>query len=1545
MNLMNAHRARPAQGGYLRPCCLLLSLLFLLAAGGRAFAAATLAKGATMQILGVGTAALLGADLTDPENDGIEGNGPADPSWNWTSISSNAEPGFGGGEYSYNVFDNLGEGGGNNKWCCGEPMTPATLAANPLAITVRLNDRYRLTHFTITSGNDTPARDPRDFQILGSNDGYNFEPIFTQIGTGTGATTTTNGTTGLWGTTRNQVNQFTLDQPARPYTFIRFSCSATYSTPPFTTATAFFQITEIEYFGLQGGALTVEPLGTGTAALLKGDQTDPENDGKKASGPADPSWNWKSIAANNKAHFGDDGAFNVFDNAVDGATSKWCCDDATAANPLNVTVEFANGLALTHFTIANSDGDPSADPTKFQILGSNDGTAFTPIYTRDSATSLWTARNQVLRIDLADPSPPYKFIRYEATETPGPTHAISEIEYFGKFGGVNVPLISDVTAAASFALLQVTDGTDTRLVPESAKLVIDSQPAATTANKVGTVTTLTHVQSPVYASGSTHTWSFTALDDAGNPLTRAGSFTVAAYTTISAAYALASAADPGFRAKVNQLDIYRNPATGVPANAERQLADGYLDPGSGLPYLNSADLTTAGPDGRIVVPTVVNWNSTVGGASGAFGNDEAVPGIPGAGVSPTDRYVVAIETILELKAGVSYRFAVNSDDGFRLSFGWGAGDVGGTQLGTAGDRGFAESRMDVIVPSDGFYPVRLMYWETGGGDGCEFYTVDIATGERILVNDASNPRAVKAYQTSTVSRPYVSRTLPSVNYGYAFADQDVIVDITDGANPLTPDSVILRINGTDQTLTSTKQNSVTTVRRASSLANLLPAGANNVTLIYGYSSNGVALLSTNTWAYTVPAYTRPIPPANKVSADQVAGVGFKVKAVQIDRSLDANQGNGGRYTGNGGGGANMPRPEIELNDGYINLATGLPFANLAAAGPNPDRTFDIAEVLNFNNAQSTGGPAVNAGIFNADAQVPGLPGTGTSNFGLDNTVHEITTYLELKAGAHIFGLNVDDGWLCISAPNPLDTLGTLLGFRNGPGGQNGNPVNNPNAAFNVLVLEDGIYPFRILFWQGGGGVNLEFLEVDRATGTQILVNDTAGTYPSVVNFSGNTISGVVAYNAYTGPARPWVKASVYPMPYIGVTNPQLNGGNAVTLWQNQHQQSGPGPITVKVGGGNPADIANDSAATRPFGDAVGAVVADLGNGTVGMVLDGANVTPTVSAIPNSTDKLVLYTPPTPLSNSSNHIAGLVYAGTTNWWIFNVISNVTVDASAAVPRDRLDATKIGFRAKVAQASAARAGGNTAAAAESQLAGTPANVAIPGPEPDGAYLVPGTINWNVAKNPGNTTGETGNFQPARTGTPDEAVPGIPGTGLTGAARYENFTAEIFAWLDLPAGYQKFAVNGDDGWKVQIGRPGRTDGQVLFTVDRGAGNRDIPFAFVTPQAGLYPVRLVFYQGGGGGNVEFFSYGPNNEKVLINDRNNANAIKAYYNVVPLRDVTLTIVSGPGDGKVTLSWTGSGTLVEASSLSTPASWKQSANQANPQTITATGTKYYQVVQ
>ena len=64
------------------------------------------------KVLGTGTGSLIGGDLTDPEDDGQP---DVDDGYN-AIFSSSEEPGFGGGEFAFNVFDNQ-LGPGNAKWC------------------------------------------------------------------------------------------------------------------------------------------------------------------------------------------------------------------------------------------------------------------------------------------------------------------------------------------------------------------------------------------------------------------------------------------------------------------------------------------------------------------------------------------------------------------------------------------------------------------------------------------------------------------------------------------------------------------------------------------------------------------------------------------------------------------------------------------------------------------------------------------------------------------------------------------------------------------------------------------------------------------------------------------------------------------------------------------------------------------------------------------------------------------------------------------------------------------------------------------------------------------------------------------------------------------------------------------------------------------------------------------------------------------------------------------------------------------------------------
>jgi len=208
----------------------LASLTALLALAGWGVQAQTTTPGVTIEVLGTGTAALLGGDLTDPENDGLDALGAAtDPSWNWVSIDASVEPDFEGGENAFNIFDNKAEGGGNAKWCCDDP-TPE----NPVWVAVEFDKGYSLTHFTVTSGNDSPDRDPIDWAIQGSNDGETYEDIYRYYEA-----------VSPWsefGDVRDQVLKFTLPPGAPLYRFIRYIA---YDTPG-----SLHQIDEIEYFGV-----------------------------------------------------------------------------------------------------------------------------------------------------------------------------------------------------------------------------------------------------------------------------------------------------------------------------------------------------------------------------------------------------------------------------------------------------------------------------------------------------------------------------------------------------------------------------------------------------------------------------------------------------------------------------------------------------------------------------------------------------------------------------------------------------------------------------------------------------------------------------------------------------------------------------------------------------------------------------------------------------------------------------------------------------------------------------------------------------------------------------------------------------------------------------------------------------------------------------------------------------------------------------------------------------------------------------------------------
>jgi hypothetical protein len=185
-------------------------------------------------------------------------------------------------------------------------------------------------------------------------------------------------------------------------------------------------------------------------------------------------------------------------------------------------------------------------------------------------------------------------------------------------------------------------------------------------------------------------------------------------------------------------------------------------------------------------------------------------------------------------------------------------------------------------------------------------------------------------------------------------------------------------------------------------------------------------------------------------------------------------------------------------------------------------------------------------------------------------------------------------------------------------------------------------------------------------------------------------------------------------------------------------------------------------------------------------------------------------------------------------------------------------------------------NSTENAETQLAGrfTDASGAVLPNQADltgavnGFLTHAGTVNFD--QNAGDV-GNTENFnttKPEADPRPNEAFPGIA------PANSSNFATEILTFLDLPAGCHTLGVNSDDGFLVTLGHS--KYGTKLGEFNGGRGAADTLFRIVVEEAGVYPIRLSWWEGGGGANLEFFSMVGTN-KILINDRAVTGHIKAY--------------------------------------------------------------------
>ncbi len=535
--------------------------------------------------------------------------------------------------------------------------------------------------------------------------------------------------------------------------------------------------------------------------------------------------------------------------------------DSGSGDVIGLTVRVDN-VIRTNFPLPTLNG-LCADPTSMQT-GTNDlgvaGLCWQPLYAELTTSGLLNVAYKGVSL----------LTNYAVSFSPSPGRLI----FAGRVGGSNQkqdvdhirlettaalnPVVGPPTANANGFKFTISDSGFATPDTNTITLTLDggavTPTSITQSGNVGGgngVTTVVY-QNPslVLDSASVHTnvVQFTGSTFSGT-VTATNSFTVPAYTLLTGADKAPGTVNTtltGFAGRVHQLPIGRYPANNVTTD-EKQLADGFIDPNTGLPYPS----ITFGGLSTFTDGDVINWaqDFAIGGAGqGNFSQDRPAPfntsdePIPGTDrpTSDPDNVVAELVTVLNLPVG-AYELGVNHDDSYKLSVGpeprdWFAARVLASNNGNADNTGIR-----IVVTNAGFYPVRLLWAENGGGAQLEFYSVDFVTGQKVLINEVGNPLSILGYSdTAALTRPYVYSTAP-VSAVPVSATNAIVVTFKDGTAGTVLDGSI-SINGQTPTISN---NGITTT---ASLSGALAVGPTTATLVYSTSLGGPF---TNTWSFDV----------------------------------------------------------------------------------------------------------------------------------------------------------------------------------------------------------------------------------------------------------------------------------------------------------------------------------------------------------------------------------------------------------------------------------------------------------------------------------------------------------------------------------------------------------------------------------------------------------------------------------------------------------------------------------------------------------------------
>jgi len=274
--------------------------------------------------------------------------------------------------------------------------------------------------------------------------------------------------------------------------------------------------------------------------------------------------------------------------------------------------------------------------------------------------------------------------------------------------------------------------------------------------------------------------------------------------------------------------------------------------------------------------------------------------------------------------------------------------------------------------------------------------------------------------------------------------------------------------------------------------------------------------------------------------------------------------------------------------------------------------------------------------------------------------------------------------------------------------------------------------------------------------------------------------------------------------------------------------------------------------------------------TIAMTINGL---PTAVTITNTTGGAQVYWSFAALPTAASYTHTLTFQDSagTNLAYSWTYSYPFLRASNSLPLGALTARGLHYRTAWSLNNGVNLG-SSLARAEQQLAIPPAiplDIFAEGDFPD-------TLQWNNDN-----------------ATPKD-VPGL--SGVPGSpVLLNNIASEALGYMELTAGPHRFNASSDDGFQLRSGTsPGDVNATVVGQQDGATFGGT--FDFVVEAVGLYPVRNLWYENGGGAAFTLQSVNlSDNSLTIVNDTNNPpNVVKVYLPEIPTLLVSAASVGGP---------------------------------------------------